>query len=688
MSEHDEIVEAFLEESRENLAQLDVDLVALEAHPSDPELLARVFRTIHTIKGTCGFLGYANLETLTHVGESLLGALRDGELVLDAAVTTALLRLVDAVRAALDRIDATQSEGEDAHTDLIAQLRTLLERDPIPPPPPVEQTVPVTEPELAAVSESSVRIDVAVLDRLMNLVGELVLARSRLAELDGGDDGELAAPHRQLRTVTNELQAAVMQARLQPVGIVLGRLPRIARDLAAALDKRVRLEIEGQDVGVDKAVNEALRDPLLHLVRNAIDHGIEPPAERLAAGKPEEGVLHIRAYHESGMVHVEISDDGRGIDPEQLVARGIEAGIVEDADELTQREVFELMFHPGLSTKTTVTNVSGRGVGMDVVRANLQQIGGSVEVRSEPGAGATFRLNVPLTLAIMSVLMIECGGERYAVPGVHVREIVQTDELNTVDGTRLHRLRGRLLPLAELSELLGGERSGGVIVVTEVDGLRFGIVVDAVGDTTDAVVKPLTRATRDIGIFSAVMIPGDGRPSLILDLAGVADAAGVEPDTGVDEDELTVELADGDDLLVAIAPDGGRVALRLRDVSRLEQLDDALVEHAGDVEMVQYRDALVPLLRVDRLLPERRSERRAAADAPEDGLVRAVVCESSVGAIALVVHGIDDIAPEPVTPPQPASRAGVEACLVIDGRVAELLDIEALVAAARLERRG
>ncbi len=691
-SEDAEILEAFLEESRENLAQLDVDLVALEAHPHDPELLGRVFRTVHTIKGTCGFLGFPNLEALTHAGESLLGTLRAGDLELDASVTTSLLRLVDAIRAVLGHIETTQQEGEDAHRGLIGELVAHLDHTAVTPVAtvlePARETDVAVEP--AASVESSVRIDVAVLDKLMDLVGELVLARSRLADLELGDDDELAGPHRQLRSVTNELQAAVMQARLQPVGIVIGRLHRIVRDLATALGKHVRLEIEGEDVGVDKAVNEALRDPLLHIVRNAVDHGLELPAERASVGKPDEGLLHIRAYHESGMVHVEVRDDGRGIDPDRLLASAVDAGLLtrERGDELGQREVFDLMFQPGLSTKAEVTNVSGRGVGMDVVRANLQQIGGSIEIQSQPGVGTTFRLNVPLTLAIMPVLMVECGGQQYAVPGVHVREVLHDGRVDDVDGTRLYRLRGHLLPLAELTQLLGGERTGSVVVVVEIDGRRFGVVVDAAGDTADVVVKPLTSATREIPLFSAVTILGDGRPSLILDLAGLAAATGIEPseeDLGADQES---GLADVDDLLVALAHDGGRLALRLRDVLRLEQLSVTLVERAGLIEMVQYRDALVPLIRVDEVLPERREAPRSTAEDPDDGLMRTIVCESSVGAVALVVGGVDDIAPEPAVPAQPASRAGVEACLVVDGRVVELLDLEALVSAAGLRSRG
>lgn len=691
-SDDGEILEAFLEESRENLAQLDVDLVALEAHPDDPELLGRVFRTVHTIKGTCGFLGFPNLEALTHAGESLLGTLRTGDLALDAAVTTSLLRLVDAIRAVLGHIETTQREGDDEHRDLIGELTAHLEHTDVTP-----VVATVLEPErdtdlaagLAASTESSVRIDVAVLDKLMDLVGELVLARSRLADLELGDD-DLTEPHRHLRSVTNELQAAVMQARLQPVGIVIGRLHRIVRDLATALGKHVRLEIEGEDVGVDKAVNEALRDPLLHIVRNAVDHGLELPAERASLGKPDEGLLHIRAYHESGMVHIEVRDDGRGIDPDRLLASAIDAGLLtrERGDELGQREIFELMFRPGLSTKTEVTNVSGRGVGMDVVRANLQQIGGSIEIQSEPGAGTTFRLNVPLTLAIMPVLMVECAGQQYAVPGVNVREVLHHGRVDDVDGARLYRLRGHLLPLAELTQLLGGERSSSVVVVVEIEGRRFGVVVDAAGDTADVVVKPLTSATRDIPLFSAVTILGDGRPSLILDLPGLAEASGIEPSEEDEAVEQESGLTDVDDLLVALARDGGRLALRLRDVLRVEQLSATLVENAGPVEMVQYRDALVPLLRVDELLPERRGRPRSIAEDPEDGLLRTIMCDSSVGAVALVVGGVDDIAPEPAVPAQPASRAGVEACLVVGGLVVELLDLEALVSAAGLRSRG
>ena len=692
MNEDEEIVEAFLEESRENLTQLDQDLVALEARPDDPELLARIFRVIHTIKGTCGFLGYGHLEELTHAGESLLGSLREGTLALDADVTTSLLRLVDAVRSVLERIEATGHEGDQGHRDLIAELQAHVGHDRSTAAAAAPRNEPEQEPSVTA--ESSVRVDVATLDRLMDLVGELVLAHTRLT-----GDGDLGAPERQLRAVTEELHAAVMQARLQPIGIALGRLRRIVRDLGAALAKQVRLELEGEDVGVDKAINEALRDPLLHLVRNAVDHGIETPAERTTAGKDPEGLLRIRAFHASGMVQVEVQDDGRGVDPEGLVAHAVAAGVISEADaaQLSHRQILDLMFLRGLSTSESVTNVSGRGVGMDVVRTHVQQIGGSVDVRSAQGAGTTFRLTVPLTLGIMPILSVTCGGQRYAVPTAHVHEVVALDAaddaddagvLEELDGTRLYRLRGRLLPLAEMSALLAsGAGPGGVMVVVEVDGTRFGAVVDAVGDTSDIVVKPLTEATSGIPYFSAVTILDDGRPSLILDLAGVAAGAGIERGAGGEIAEDEEAEAHGDDLLVAIADGGGRLVLRLQDVERLEELDEATVERAGEVDVVQYREALLPVVRVSELLPDRRAQPRTTIERTGDDRLRTIVCRTSVGSVGFVVADVADIVPHPDIPLQPATRAGVEACVVVDGHVAEILDIEALVAQGGLRPR-
>jgi two-component system chemotaxis sensor kinase CheA len=692
----EEIVLAFLEESRENLDQLDRDLVVLESTPSDPALLAQVFRTIHTIKGTCGFLGFHRLETLTHAGENLLGALRSGDLVLDAGITTTLLDLVDAVRRILDLIEVTGAEAEDDHAAVVAALDRHLTPTGVEPDDPSASAEPAAAALVTtAAAETSVRVDVAVLDKLMDLVGELVLTRSRFADSEvTNDDGPLALPFRHLRLVTDELQENVMRARLQPVGTVTGKFRRVVRDLATAMGKQITIDIEGEDIGVDKAVNEALRDPLLHLVRNAVDHGIEPPAERLAAGKPAMGTLTLRAFHEGGRVRIELTDDGRGVDPGRLVEKAIASGALslEEAAALSADETLNLMFLPGLSTKDDVTNISGRGVGMDVVRAALELVGGSIDVSSEPGRGSVFRLNVPLTLAIMPVLIASIGAERYAVPQVDVHEVLRiaaedmAATVHDVDGARIYRLRDRLVPLVDLAEQFHLDRPSGaeslVVVVVETNRRRFGIVVDAIGDTTDVVVKPLTRAIRSIRMFAGITILGDGEPALILDVAGLASSAGITATRDHDDAERRVEPEDAASmLLVASGADDSRVAIGMAAVRRLEQIASDSVERWGPFEVVQYRGGILPLVRVADMLPN------GTPTAPVD-VLHTVVCESSIGMVGLVVGRIEDVVARPVAAAggQPPDRRGVIETLVVNSRVTELLDVEMLIADAGIGR--
>jgi two-component system, chemotaxis family, sensor kinase CheA len=703
VNDDQEIVQAFLEESAENLDQLERDLVDLEGRPGDRELLDRVYRAIHTIKGTCGFLGFHKLEALTHVGENLLDELRSGRLVLDASITTSMLGLVDAIRTMLVGIDATGQEVEDDHAGVMAAMAGHLAPTSAGP----SGLTHVAGAELASSSpvrsmaESSIRVDITLLDKLMLLVGELVLARSQLGELvDAQDEGPLVLPYRQLRLVTTQLQEAVMRARLQPVGMVIGRFPRVARDLAASMGKRVRVELVGEEVGVDKAINAALKDPLLHLVRNAIDHGIETPAERIAAGKDPEGRLRIRAFHDCGRVVIELSDDGQGVDLQRLAAAAVAAGVVTSdvADALDTREVIELMFRPGLTTKDGITSVSGRGVGMDVVRANLDLVGGSIEVSSVAGQGSSFRMNVPLTLAVMPVVMVRCGGDRYAVPQIQVSEVVHVEpadlatSLDEVKGVRLLRRHGWLLPLIELAQRLGvtpvDVASGGLnVVVVEADGKRFGVVVDEVGDALDALIKPLTRAIRSIPLFAGVTILGDGRPSLVLDLSGLAVAAGVT----VISQEPTADAGGSDatssesNLLLATGAGGGRLAVLLAAVRRLEQFPGGRVQRSGTMDVVEYGDTILPLLQVTKHLPEHPARGEYSPMAGMDEL-QTIVCETSIGLVGVVVERIGDVAFEPRVLAQPLPRRGVGRRVVINDQVTELLDIEALVADAALTR--
>ena len=697
MNEDEEILLAFLEESRENLDQLDRDLVDLETRGGDADLLARVFRVVHTLKGTCGFLGLKRLEALAHAGEDLLGAMRAGDVATTADGISALLALVDVVRQVLDHLEVSSHEPDDDHGPLVARLRAEL-----PPADTPAASAAAAGPaaaaqlELAHSAEGSVRVDVAVLDELMNLVGELVLATSRIGELaEDADHSALGASYRELRGVAGVLRDTVMVARMQPVGTVTGKFHRIARDLASALGKQVVVRLEGEEVGVDKAVNEALKDPLLHLVRNALDHGIESPAERLAAGKQEAGLLRIRAFHEGGRVHLDVSDDGRGVDTATLVRRAVAAGVLvpERAAGLSQSEALDLMFHAGLSTSDEITSTSGRGVGMDVVRTSLEQVGGSIDVASEPGRGVRFRLNVPLTLAIMPVLVTWVGGGRYVVPQVNLLEVVQVDgdqlreQVDEVQGARLLRLRGRLLPLVDLAAHLGvlgrREEPGLVVVVVQADGRQLGLVVDAVGATFDAVIKPLPGLLRGIPVYAGTTLLGDGAPALILDVPGIATTTGIGLSEVADESPRTAAAVTEASLLLATAPDGGRLAVRAGLVRRLETFAPDQVDRAGDLEVVQYGGEILPLLRVAEVLPERRrAERAAATSAAGTGVLAVVVCETPVGPVGLVVGSIDDIASEPAVPRQPPSRLGVEACVVVGERIAELLDLPVLVAQA------
>ncbi len=699
-SEDAEIVEAFLEESAENLDQLDQDLVELEQRPSDPDLLARVFRTVHTIKGTSAFLGYGRLETIAHAGETLLGQLRDGSLTLNAEITTALLSLIDAFREILRRVASDGTEGESEYSVVKAELErvtgNLGSHDPLPQDVVPTQDANSNDPTAQPDTETSVRVSVEVLDTLMELTSELIVIRSQISEMDSAqDDGPLAATARQMAMITSKLQEGVMRARLQPVGVVVGKSRRIARDLATALGKSVRVEIEGETIGVDRAINEALRDPMLHLVRNAVDHGFESPDERSAAGKSPTGQLLIRVYHERGRVYVEVADDGRGIDPQKLVASAVVAGLLTQSqgEVLSDQEALELLFMPGLSTKDAVTNLSGRGVGMDVVRSNLQLIGGSIGVTSTPGMGTQFRMNVPLTLATMDTLAIWCGGQRYAIPLASVQEVihVQAGDVTTVaddvDGTKIYRLRGHLLPAVELAQILKGPeesvQGNQVLVVLETEGKYFALIVPRVGETVEVVVSPLTHATRSVSIFTGVTILGNGQPSLILDVAGLAASAGITAVVTPEAYNPIVDIASlhSAGLLVASAQDGGKLAFRLSGVARLERFPEDDIEQVGNRDVVQYRDAILPLIRLSEVLPERRAVARSQR-VRDNGIADTVVCRTSAGEVGLVVGSIDDVVAEPLQEAQPTSRRGVLACIVLENRIAELIDVETLAADA------
>ncbi len=477
----EDLTQEFLAESREGLERMELCLTELERRPEDGELVAEIFRAVHTIKGTTGFLGFGRLQALAHAGESLLAALRDGRVATSGPVISGLLELRDGLQAILQVIETRGSEGE-RHTDddqeLIAWMAELQAGRMSPrylraPSTGPGQVVGHPAGTAAVVHEKTLRIDVEVLNRMMNLVGELVLTRNQILQCSPGD-GSFPELARRLNGVTTELRESVMQARMQPVGTLFSKFPRVVRDLALTCGRRVRLEFEGQETELDKSLLDAVRDPLTHAVRNAVDHGIEPAEERVRSGKPAEGVVRLRAFQHSGSVVIEVIDDGAGIRTERVLAKAMERGLVttEQAESMTEREALQLLFTAGFSTAKEVTSVSGRGVGMDVVRANVERVGGSVELESRAGQGTTLRMRVPLTLAIVPALVVESGGQSFALPQgslvelAHVPRAEAETAIERIGSTELYRLREELLPLVRLDRLLGlepGVSSGGVI---------------------------------------------------------------------------------------------------------------------------------------------------------------------------------------------------------------------------------
>jgi two-component system chemotaxis sensor kinase CheA len=725
----DEIIAEFLVESHENLDQLDSDLVALEQDPTSRHLLGSVFRTIHTIKGTTGFLGFGHLEALTHAGESLLSRLRDGELGLTPEITDALLMTVDAVRALLAAIEATGQEGEPDHAALIATLTRLQHGGAAPaaapePSPaateapigevivehggatPEDVTLAVTaqdvgdvrpigeilvgqgsttpaevslalevQEERRSVADGSIRVDVERLDSLMRLIGELVLTRNQsVAHAAAARDATLIRASARLNLITSELQEVVLKMRMQPIDHVWNKLPRVIRDLSATCGKTVRLEMEGRETELDKTILEAVKDPLTHLVRNAVDHGIEPPEGRRASGKDEQGLLLLRAFHEGGQVNIEVHDDGAGVDPRLIAAKALERGLVggEQLARMSDREITNLIFLPGFSTAAAVTNVSGRGVGMDVVKSNLEKIGGAIDVSSVLGASTTFRVKIPLTLAIVPALTVLCAGDRYAIPTVNLAQLVRLEDeqgragIELISGTPVYRLRGKLLPLVYLDHELGvtepdrSERDAVLVVVLQVEDRRFGLVVDDILDTQEIVVKPLSSQLENVPVYAGATILGDGSAALILDVLALAQrarvlSAGRELAHGAaghaDDDRVKTRVA----LLVALVGQDRQVAIPLEEVTRLEELPADSIEHVGNRELVQYRDEILPLVRLGGL--------------PDDGVVAVVVCSTRGRSVGLVVDAIVDI----------VEGAGVLGTAVVQDRITELLDVERAV---------
>jgi two-component system, chemotaxis family, sensor kinase CheA len=628
----DNLTREFLIESGEGVDCMERCLNEMQAGTCDAECLAQIFRAVHTIKGTVGFMGFPRLEKLAHVGEHLLSLLRDGKRSIDDRVIDALTQLMDRLRVVLQLIETTEAEGrrdDDDDSDLVATLEQAAtgaevagkrdgKADGVKGLPESREGALSHGPPAA---ESTVRVDVETLNRLMNLVGELVQTRNQFLKAEVGEES-FALLGQRLDTVTASLRESVMEARLQPVGQLFQRFPRLARDVAQICGKSVRLDFSGGDTGLDKSLLETLKDPLTHAVRNAIDHGIETPAQRLMRGKPAEGKVHLRAFHEGGQIVVEVVDDGKGINPQEVVRRALERGLIsaERSKTIGEAEAMQLLFEPGFSTAETVTMISGRGVGMDVVRANVERTGGSVELHSVPGQGTTLRIRVPLTLAIVPALVARCGGQMFAVPHSSLLEMVgirKTEEagfIQRVGNAKMFTLRDRLVPLIDLCEVLGIARQsagGCYVAILEAKGRQFGLMVDDMAEPQEIVVKPLSSILSGLNVYSGATLLGDGRVALILDTAGVARAARLCDTSEAVPVAGPVEASGKADpgvtrasMLVFADHRGDSTVVPLECVERIEKVAPEAIDRLADEAVLQYRGELVALQDPGRLLDE------------------------------------------------------------------------------------
>lgn len=728
------VIKEFLIESHEGLDQMERDLVVLEQDPEETETLASIFRTIHNIKGTSGVLGFLKLESIAHAGENLLNQLRSKHIKLDAQITSVLLTMVDGIREILGKIKDDGNEGEIDYEECIQQLNSFQKSTPetnveVSNDQSIENATIDAEKNTAidaefdqrstdhvvdnsvddevktavvendviaekmtpAVFENNIRVDVDLLDKLMNLVGELVLVRNQTLQYTSTTDKDatLNDISQRLNLITTELQEGIMKTRMQPIDKVWGTFPRIVRDLAVASGKEINLTMEGRDTELDRTIIEAIKDPLIHLLRNMIDHGIESPQHRVEKGKKAHGNVSLFAFHESGYVNIEISDDGIGIDPEKIKKDALQKRIITPQyaqSIISDREAINLIFIPGFSTSKNITNVSGRGVGMDVVKTNIEKIGGTVDVQSSMGLGTTFRLKIPLTLAIVPALIITSGGDRYAIPQTNVVELVsledEDEKIEEIHGAKVYRLRGDLLPLVYLNEELGVGKSIEShvinIAVVQVDNRQFGLVIDEINDTEEIVVKPLGTQLKNIQVFAGATLMGDGQVALILDVLGIARHAKVIAESEAYKQVVTEKSVDDEQeeqqlLLLFHAGNQGRMAIPISRVSRLEEFPRNAIEKASNYDMVQYRGRIMPLVHLRNVLSNDHTPR------PLPETLSVVVHSIEKRTVGLVVDGIVDIVAENVMLQKCTNRNGILGLAVIQDIVTDILDIDEVI---------
>lgn len=780
----DELIAEFLTETGENMNELDMDLVKLEQNPNDQDLLSQIFRIIHTVKGTCGFLGLPRLEKVAHHGEDVLGLFRDSVLEVTPEYVTLIFESLDRIKYILGEIEQTGSEPEGDDTELIEKLKAVyesvqngdseqeaaaalaefeakntdvnlsvvdndntadatieadtaadveieanIEAAPTAAPAPVNEdkkpettNAPAQNKKATSVTNQSLRVNVDVLENLMTMVSELVLTRNQLLQiLRQQQESEFAVPLQRLNHVVSDLQEGVMKTRMQPIGNAWAKLPRIIRDLSIELGKKIELRMSGEDTELDRQVLELIKDPLTHMVRNSGDHGIEGPEDRAAAGKNETGVINLKAYHEGGHIIIQIADDGRGLAVDKIKAKAIANNLAteEELDSMSDQQIQKFIFHAGFSKAEQVTSVSGRGVGMDVVRTNIEKIGGSIDLVSTEGRGSTFTIKIPLTLAIVSALIVESGRERFAIPQLAVRELVMTstdgdNRIETIKGTPVFRLRDTLLPLVSLEEVLGitswakeaeetpasiesqpsedqdseaetlaeqedekitampetsqDKYAGKYIVVTQVGAYNFGIIVDRVFDTEEIVVKPVAKLLKDNEMFSGNTILGDGSVIMILDPSGIAKSTGdidtADSSDAQDEAVQDIHAKTKTSLLLFSTGDSAPKAVPLELVARLEEIKTENIEKSGQEMVIQYRGKLMPLIPFS-----------TSFDFMSRPAVPALVFSDKNLSMGLIVDKIIDITEQYIDIQISSTQAGTIGSAIINDKATDVVDI-------------
>lgn len=793
----DDLIVEFLTETNESLEELDLDLVNLEQNPNDKDLLGKIFRLMHTIKGTCGFLSLPRLEKVAHHAENVLGRFRDGDLDVTPEYVTLIFESIDCIKFIVGEIAKTGSEPTGDDSVIIAKLDVAYEgkqldaaavpqaaqkAEPAPAPTPeikaeptkqsdiftpnivqkdlapgevsleeleaafaaaegppdiinpaelikieekaaaalnidVSQTVFEDSPAAQhggdagkgdddksgakqAAANQTLRVNVDVLENLMTMVSELVLTRNQLLQiLRSNSESEFSAPLQRLNHVVSDLQEGVMKTRMQPIGNAWSKLPRIIRDLSIELGKKIELDMRGAETELDRQVLEMIKDPLTHMVRNSGDHGIEKPADRLKVGKPETGRIILEAFHEGGHIIIKIADDGKGLSLDRIKNKIIENKLAstDEVAEMTTQQIQQFIFKAGFSTAEKVTSVSGRGVGMDVVRTNIEKIGGSIELKSVEGKGSTFIIKIPLTLAIVSALIVETSGERFAIPQLSVRELVMIsmqgdNRIEHIKGAPVFRLRNRLLPLISLNDVLGlteekvldkfassdsatvdthkltGGHKNLYLVITQVGGSEFGIIVDKVFDTEEIVVKPVARILKNLTLFSGNTILGDGSVIMILDPNGIANTMGeIESDTmdrAAEQLQHRSDTSKKTSLLLFQIADQAPKAVPLSLIARLENVDLKTVEYSSGQMMVQYRGTLMPLTPFN-----------SSVKLDKEGEKPVLVFADHAQSMGLIVDHIIDIIDEKIDVQLASTQSGLLGSAIINGKATDVVDV-------------